>query len=93
MKQCVVEKTSRNRSDIEISAAILKVAMYGAKKSHIVYKANLNFVVAKKYLDRLIDSGLMLGPNSESKFFWTTERGVEYINYFEGFRDYMKPTF
>ena len=33
---------SGKRSDVEISAAILKVALNGAKKSHIVFKANLS---------------------------------------------------
>lgn len=50
---------SAKRSDIEISAALLGVAMNGAKKSHIIYKANLNFKIGKKYLDRLINSGLL----------------------------------
>jgi predicted transcriptional regulator len=30
----------KRRSNIEISADILKVALHGAKKSHIVYRAN-----------------------------------------------------
>jgi len=79
------------RSDIEISAAILKVALNGAKKSHIIYKANLNFKIGKKYLDRLITSGLIKGPNNRSKGFWTTEKGVEYLNYVEGFKNYIIP--
>jgi predicted transcriptional regulator len=37
----------KRRSNIEISADILKVALHGAKKSHIVYRANLNFEVVK----------------------------------------------
>ncbi|MHA2313774.1 MAG: winged helix-turn-helix domain-containing protein [Candidatus Hermodarchaeia archaeon] len=43
----------KRRSNIEISADILKVALHGAKKSHIVYRANLNFEVVKRYLQRL----------------------------------------
>jgi len=79
------------RSDIEISAAILQVARNGAKKSHIVYKANLNFKIGKKYLDRLINSGLLKGPNGEGRFFRTTEKGVDYIKYFQGLKDYLRP--
>ena len=41
---------SRKRSSYEISADILKVALRGAKKSHIVYQANLNFSIVKGYL-------------------------------------------
>ena len=79
------------RSDMEISAAILQVARNGAKKSHIVYKANLNFKIGKKYLDRLINSGLLMGPNGKGRFFRTTEKGVDYIKYFQGLKDYLRP--
>jgi predicted transcriptional regulator len=79
------------RSDIEISAAILQVARNGAKKSHIVYKANLNFKIGKKYLDRLINSGLLKAPSEGGRFFRTTEKGVDYINYFQGLKDYLRP--
>jgi len=79
------------RSDIEISAAILQVARNGAKKSHIVYKANLNFKIGKKYLDRLINSGWLKGANGEGRFFRTTEKGVDYIKYFQGLKDYLRP--
>lgn len=77
------------RSDMEISAAILKVALNGAKKSHIIYKANINFKLGKKYLTRLINSGLMEGPNNGSKVFSTTDKGTEYLKYFEGFKQFM----
>ena len=77
------------RSDIEISAAILQVARNGAKKSHIIYKANLNFKIGKKYLDHLINSGLLRGSKGENRVFRTTEKGADYINYFKGFKEYM----
>jgi len=77
------------RSDMEISAAILHVALNGAKKSHIVFKANLNFQLGKKYLARLINAGLIVGPNNGSKVFSTTDKGVEYLKYVEGFKQFM----
>ena len=77
------------RSDMEISTAILRVALNGAKKSHIIYKANLNFPLGKKYLTRLIKSGLIEGPDKRTRVFSTTEKGVEYLKYFEGFKQFM----
>ena len=77
------------RSDMEIAAAILKVALNGAKKSHIVFKANLNFQLGKKYLTRLINSGLLVGSEDRSRIFSTTEKGTEYLKYFEGFKQFM----
>ncbi|EMR73165.1 hypothetical protein MCGE09_00002, partial [Thaumarchaeota archaeon SCGC AB-539-E09] len=44
----------------------LKVAQTGAKKTQIVYQANLNFKIVKKYLNRLIDKGL-LDPANERR--------------------------
>jgi predicted transcriptional regulator len=77
------------RSDMEIAAAILQVALNGAKKSHIIYKANLNFKLGKKYLTRLIKSGLIEGPDERHQVFSTTEKGVEYLKYVEGFKQFM----
>jgi predicted transcriptional regulator len=74
---------SGKRSDIEVSADILKVTLNEAKKSHIVYKANLNFQLVKKHLDHLINSGLIAGSSSRSRVFMTTDKGVEYIKHFE----------
>ena len=81
---------SKKRSDIEILADILEVAKSGAKKSHIVYKANLNFEIVKNYLDLLQRSGLITGPDGKDKLFSTTEKGTKYLDHFEAFKDYMK---
>jgi len=48
---------SLRRNDLDICADILKVAKTGAKKTQIVYQANLNFKIVKKYLQRLIATG------------------------------------
>ena len=81
---------SKRRSNIEISADILKVALHGAKKSHIVYRANLNFEVVKKYLKRLSESGLINFPNVNNRIFKTTPKGREYINRYENLNTYME---
>ena len=81
---------SKKRSDIEIYAAILNTARVGAKKSHIVYKANLNFEIVEKYLDHLKSSGLIVKPESGSKLFITTEKGIDYLSHFEELKDCLK---
>ena len=82
--------SNKRRSDIEISADILKVAMNGAKKSHIVYKANLNFDVVKRYLKRLSEAGLINLPSMENRLFQTTRKGKEYIHRYETLNKYME---
>ena len=71
-----------------ISADILKVARKGAKKTHIIYKANLNFLVVKKYLKLLQHTKLL--TLTENRIYRTTEKGVEYINHFDSLILYLK---
>ena len=52
---CIVKR----RSKFDIVIAILEVVSSGANKTKIVYKANLNFNLATKYLDFLLERGLV----------------------------------
>jgi predicted transcriptional regulator len=65
------------RNDLDICADLLKVAMDGAKKTQLVYRANLNFKIVKKYIERLSENGLLVNVN---KSYFTTERGFTFIN-------------
>ena len=47
------------RNNLDISAEILQIAQTGAKKTQIVYKANLNFLILKKYMKNLIEKGFV----------------------------------
>jgi predicted transcriptional regulator len=75
------------RNDLDICADILQVARTGAKKTQIVYQANLNFKIVKGYLQRLIANG-MLNPIPEGRLFITTSVGVEFI---ERYRALVSP--
>ena len=80
----------KRRSEMEISADILKIAMDGAKKSHIVYRANLNFEVVKRYLKHLSDADLIEFPSLHERLFKTTPKGKEYIHQYENLTNYME---
>ena len=75
------------RNDLDICADILKIAQTGAKKTQIVYQANLNFKIVKKYLDRLIDNGLLQNQD-EARFYMTTHRGTDFL---EQYRELILP--
>jgi predicted transcriptional regulator len=79
---------SRKRSNLEISADILRVALHGARKSHIVYQANLNFSIIKDYLKELTSSGLLQCSGPRGNLYTTTEKGVAFINYFDGLQQF-----
>lgn len=82
---------SRKRSNLEISAEILQVAVGGAKKSHLVYQANLNFAIINDYIQELTSSRLLTSPTNGSKLYTTTEKGIAYIHYIDGMKQFMMP--
>jgi predicted transcriptional regulator len=61
-----------NRSRIDIIIDILDVAIGGTNKTSIVYKTNLNFKLADRYLMLLQNRGLI--ENRLDKYI-TTEKG------------------
>ncbi|WP_406662596.1 winged helix-turn-helix domain-containing protein [Methanolobus sp. ZRKC3] len=63
------------RSRTAISVEILKAALEGAKKTHIVYRANLNFEVINRYLALLQDKGLI---EKKDNLYITTKKGREF---------------
>ncbi len=81
--------TRKKRSCMEISVDILRVALDGAKKSHIVYKANLNFQIVNGFLNTLKTSGLLIGP-SEDRIYQTTPKGVDFIEHFNDLETFLK---
>lgn len=69
------------RDKIDIIADILKVAQNGAKKTHIVYKANLNFTVLKKYIIRLEENGLLM--KNDGGHYITTQKGSQFLEQYK----------
>ncbi len=63
------------RSRTAISVEILKAAMEGARKTHIVYSANLNFDMVNRYLVMLEDKGLI---EHKGNIYVTTAKGKEF---------------
>lgn len=70
---------------MDIMADILRVARGGAKKTWIVYKANLNFKIVRDYLAELKRKGL-LSSQEDIGFYRTTERGLEFLEQYDSFR-------
>lgn len=62
----------KNRRRTDIAVDILRVAMNGAKKTHIVSEVNLNFNIAQKYLEMLNEKELI---RHEKGLFITTDKG------------------
>lgn len=71
------------RNNLDICADILRIAGEngGVRKTRIVYLANLNFKIVKKYLRDLIENGLLqhLGD-----FYFITDKGRTFIRRYRG---------
>ncbi len=78
------------RSKVEIMAdIIMSTNGVGATKTQIVYKANLNFKLATKYLEYLMEKGYVREAEREGrKVFVSTEKGQAFLRkFFEIARD------
>lgn len=66
----------KRRTKFDIVIAILDVVSGGATKTKIVYKANLNFNLATKYLDLLLERGLV---RTDSRRYEITDEGKVFL--------------
>jgi predicted transcriptional regulator len=82
-------KIERHRSKVDIVYDILVSAMgAGAKKTHILYKANISSTQVENYFSALLahnlmEKGLDIDGNN---IYRTTERGMKFINCCEEIR-------
>jgi len=80
----------QNRSRIEIMAAILEKATRGAKKTQMMYGANLSFYQIEGYIKYLIKTGFLFFEK-ESGLYWTTSKGREFLKSYENIKLLMNP--
>ena len=69
----------RKRAYLEIARDILEVPKFGSRPTALVYKANLNFNIIKKYLQELEEAGLImvepLHHGAGTRLYTTTDKG------------------
>ena len=68
------------RNDLDIQADLLNIASRGAKKTRLVYGANLNFKIIKRYLKILDKAGFL---EEKDGVFYTTVKGQMFVTQFE----------
>ena len=79
---------ARRRSNMDITAEILRIAKGGAKKTRIVYGANLNFKVLHQYLNELEKTDLIKRVE-RGGIIQTTEKGIQYLNHYDKFKQFV----
>jgi len=80
-------RLSQRRSNLEIVAEILRLARKGARKTKIVYGANLNFKMLREYLERLEKAGLIRISQESGGLIKTTRKGCEFLQQFYGLKE------
>ena len=80
------------RNQLEIVARLLGIASQGgATKTSLVYKANLNFKLAQRYLDELETKGMIVRHERElGTTYACTERGREALRNISQTLDFME---
>jgi len=68
---------SKYRDRLQIIADILSIAGRRAKKTQIMYQANLSYKLLCRYLGEVLDAGLV---NFEEECYVLTARGKEFLN-------------
>jgi predicted transcriptional regulator len=72
-------------------AEILEVAIDGALKTQVMYRANLSFAQLNEYLRLMMDLRLLESvKNTERTLYKTTAKGVRYLQSYREIRDLLK---
>jgi predicted transcriptional regulator len=70
------------RDRLDIIADILNVATRRAKKTQIMYQANLNHTLLKKYLREILAARL-IRHNVNTQLFMLTEKGQDFLKVYD----------
>jgi predicted transcriptional regulator len=81
------DRFKKRRGSIAMIVDILSVAREKAKKTQIVYKANLDFRMVEEYFPHLMDKGLIENIGGEYK---TTEKGEEFLTDYQEMKEMLK---
>jgi predicted transcriptional regulator len=76
----------KNRNRMEIVANLLTIAKTGALKTHLMYRANLSYLMVTEYLNFLRRSDLIketIDPEGTTKLFRTTDKGLKYLEVYD----------
>jgi predicted transcriptional regulator len=78
------------RSRIQIARDILAVTKNGSRKTRIMYQGNLSFSLLQKYLDMLLNLGLIEVRGDSEKSYVATERGLQFLEDYSEFQKYSQ---
>jgi len=71
-------------------AEILEVAMSGALKTQLMYRANLSFAQLNEYLKFLLDLKLLEAEVNTQRVYKTTSKGMRYLQSYREIKELLK---
>jgi len=83
-----LSNANKRRDRHDIAVEILRTAIDGKIKTHIMYKAKLSYAQLNEYIQLLLNKGLLENvtirqKRMDKKVFKTTHKGLEFIENFE----------
>jgi predicted transcriptional regulator len=96
MSTSINEDVNRRRDRHDIILEILKTAIDGQVKTHIMYKAKLSYAQLNEYLPTLVENGLLENQKVERRktskqVLKTTQKGLRFIESFETINKLWSP--
>jgi predicted transcriptional regulator len=70
---------TRERSEFDTVATILRVAGKGARITEIMHQCNVNRPALEKYLSALIESGLLKVEQKSQLLYRTSDTGLQFL--------------
>jgi len=77
---------TKNRSEFDVIADILRVATLGSKESEIMVGCDLDRELLKKYMPTIVFLKLVSVEKKSENFYRTTTRGLEFLRFYHGLR-------
>jgi len=81
-------KDKKYRYSLEIVKDMLLTATVKVRKTRIMYQANLSYRLMEKYLNSLIDSGLL--EYDEGSFYLITSKGKDFLQMYDDYLERCK---
>lgn len=78
---------SKYRDKLRIIADILSIVSERARKTQIMYQANLSYKLVCRYLKNVLDSGLVF---LDDEWYVLTTKGKNFLNKYERYSEFCK---
>ena len=79
------KKKNKNRNSLEIVRDMLSAALVRIKKTRIMYRARLSYRLMEKYLNTLLESGLL--ECVDDSCYLITWKGKNFLQMYEDYRE------